>query len=82
MSNQVLAYLETHWWVVAIAVTVLSTIMTKLIDFYGPGRPRLVKFGRFLLSLLAALPAKGSQTVGLRLGPVAVPLLSWGKEKK
>ena len=77
-----LGWLQANWtWIVPVAVAIASTVLVKWCEFYGHDNPRLTRAIRFLLSLMAFLPARGAVGKGVRLMvgglEIAPPLTSW-----
>jgi len=66
-------WLASHWeWIVSVAVavaTVGATLAVSLVEFFGPGRPKLVKVLGVLISIFSFVRAAGAnvRARGVRL---------------
>lgn len=57
---------------IMLGVVMASTILNKIIDYYGADHPKMKRALRFVIDLLAMLPMKGSPSRGVQM-----PMLGW-----
>ena len=81
-------WISEHWQTVAtvggIAAVLISTVLVRVVEWYGDGHPALRRGIGFALSLLALVPTRGGVSAGVRVAvgraEVQVPLASWSED--